>query len=81
MAEQKVTFNVAPNDSRTIEISSGKIAKLANGSCVVRLGDTVVMVAACSGDAKPGQDFFPLQVDYREKYSAAGKFPRRLYQT
>ncbi|MBR2722717.1 MAG: polyribonucleotide nucleotidyltransferase [Lentisphaeria bacterium] len=75
MAEQKVTFNVAPNDSRTIEISSGKIAKLANGSCVVRLGDTVVMVAACSGDAKPGQDFFPLQVDYREKYSAAGKFP------
>ena len=41
----------------------------------VRQGDTIVFSAACSGEAKKGQDFFPLQVDYREKYSAAGKFP------
>jgi polyribonucleotide nucleotidyltransferase len=73
MAEEKVRFDIAPGKS--MEISTGKVAKLANGSCMVRMGDTVLLVAACSGPAKPGADFFPLQVDYREKYSAAGKFP------
>ena len=58
-----------------MEISTGKMAGLANGSCLVRLGDTIVLVAACSGAPREGADFFPLQVDYREKYSAAGKFP------
>ena len=55
--------------------STGKLANLANGACLVRLGDTIVLVAACSGAPREGTDFFPLQVDYREKYSAAGKFP------
>lgn len=73
MPEEKVIVNIGPG--KDIEISTGKIAKLANGSCTLRLGDTTVLVAACSGAAKPGQDFFPLQVDYREKYSAAGRFP------
>ena len=73
MPEEKVTVNIGPG--KDIEIATGKIARLANGSCTLRMGNTVVMVAACSGDAKPGQDFFPLQVDYREKYSAAGRFP------
>ena len=73
MAEEKVVFNIAEN--RTMEISTGKIAKLANGSCVVRMGDTMLLATACTGPARPGADFFPLQVDYREKYSAAGKFP------
>ena len=73
MPEAKVTVNIGPG--KDITLSTGKIAKLANGSCVIRQGDTTVLSAACSGDAKPGQDFFPLQVDYREKYSAAGRFP------
>jgi polyribonucleotide nucleotidyltransferase len=73
MAEEKVIFNIAEN--KTMEISTGKMAKLANGSCLVRMGDTILLAAACSGPARPGSDFFPLQVDYREKYSAAGKFP------
>ena len=73
MAEEKVIFNIAEN--RTMEISTGKIAKLANGSCVIRMGDTMLLATACTGPARPGADFFPLQVDYREKYSAAGKFP------
>ena len=73
MPEEKVIVNIGPG--KDIEISTGKIAKLANGSCTLRLGDTTVLVAACSGAAKPGQDFFPLQVDYREKFSAAGRFP------
>ncbi|QSH41158.1 polyribonucleotide nucleotidyltransferase [Lentisphaerota bacterium ZTH] len=73
MAEEKVLFNIS--EEKSMEISTGKLAKLANGSCLVRMGDTVLLVAACSGPARPGSDFFPLQVDYREKYSAAGKFP------
>jgi polyribonucleotide nucleotidyltransferase len=73
MAEEKIVFEF--DGSRNMEISTGKVAKLANGSCVVRLGDTVVLAAACSGAPREGTDFFPLQVDYREKYSAAGKFP------
>ena len=73
MPEASVTISIGAG--KEITISTGKIAKLANGSCVVRQGDTTVLSAACSGNAKPGQDFFPLQVDYREKYSAAGRFP------
>ncbi len=73
MSEEKVAFQIC--EGKTMEISTGKIANLAAGSCTVRLGDTIVLAAACSGPAKPGSDFFPLQVDYREKYSAAGKFP------
>ncbi len=73
MAETKVSVEIAPG--KTIEISTGKMANLANGSCIIRMGDTVLLAACCSGDARKGSDFFPLQVDYREKYSAAGKFP------
>lgn len=73
MAEEKVVFQLDAN--RTMEISTGKMANLANGSCLVRLGDTIVLSAACAGAAKPGTDFLALQVDYREKYSAAGRFP------
>ncbi len=73
MAEHKVCFELA--GGKSMEISTGKVAGLANGSCLVRMGDTIVLAAACSGDAKVGQDFFPLQVDYREKYSASGRFP------
>ncbi len=73
MAEQKVNFSI--DGVKNIEISTGKMGNLANGACIVRMGDTVVMAAACSGNARPGTDFLALQVDYREKYSAAGKFP------
>ena len=73
MAEEKIVFQL--DDTKSMEISTGKMANLANGSCLVRLGDTVVLAAACSGAPREGADFFPLQVDYREKYSAAGKFP------
>ncbi|MCQ2380475.1 MAG: polyribonucleotide nucleotidyltransferase [Victivallaceae bacterium] len=73
MAEEKIVFDF--DGSRTMEISTGKVAKLANGACIVRQGDTMVLVTACSGAPREGTDFFPLQVDYREKYSAAGRFP------
>jgi polyribonucleotide nucleotidyltransferase len=61
---------------RLFSIETGKYAKQANGSVMVRYGDTMVLVTAvASAEAKEDQDFFPLQVEYREKTSAAGKFP------
>src|SRR5580693_4184387 len=63
-------------DGQKITIETGKIAKQANGAVVVRSGDTVVLVSACSNEeAKPNAAFFPLTVDYREYTYAAGKFP------
>ena len=73
MQETKVSFEIQPG--KVMEISTGKIANLANGACVVRMGDTVILSAVCSGPARKGSDFFPLQVDYREKFSAGGRFP------
>ena len=61
---------------KSFSIETGRFAKQANGSVMVRYGDTMVLVTAvASPEAKPDQDFFPLQVEYREKTSAAGKFP------
>src|SRR3989449_9683042 len=59
-----------------IHIETGKLAKQADGAVTVQLGETIVVVAAVAATkAKPGQDFFPLTVDYREKAAAAGRFP------
>lgn len=61
---------------RLFSIETGRYAKQANGSVMVRYGDTMVLVTAvASSEAKEGLDYFPLQVEYREKTSAAGKFP------
>src|SRR5678810_543794 len=69
----KVTATVG---GKQIHIESGKIAKQADGAVTVQLGETIVIVAAVAATkAKAGQDFFPLQVDYREKAAAAGRFP------
>ncbi|HCN29046.1 MAG TPA: polyribonucleotide nucleotidyltransferase, partial [Verrucomicrobiales bacterium] len=60
----------------TLEIETGKLAKLADGAVTVRLGETIVIVTAVSATKiKEGLDFFPLSVEYKEKASAAGKFP------
>jgi polyribonucleotide nucleotidyltransferase len=61
--------------AQPLSISTGKLAKQANGAVVVQYGDTVVLAAATSGPGREGIDFFPLTVDYREKTYAAGKFP------
>lgn len=59
----------------TLSFETGQLAKQAAGSCLVRLGDTVVLVATATGSPRPGIDFFPLTCDYRERTAAAGKFP------
>src|SRR5213082_4231279 len=62
--------------TQQIHIETGKLAKQADGAVTVQLGETIVIVAAVAAtNAKPGQEFFPLTVDYREKAAAAGKFP------
>src|SRR5436190_13061668 len=67
---------VAHLGGKEIIIETGKFAKQADGAVTVQLGETIVVVAAVAATkAKPGQDFFPLTVDYREKAAAAGKFP------
>src|ERR1700681_3864735 len=69
------TFEVDLN-GRKISLETGKMAKQANGAVVVRSGDSVVLVTACtSEDPKPGASFFPLTVDYREYTYSAGRFP------
>src|SRR3954452_23165406 len=60
---------------KTISLETGKLAKQASGAVVVRVGDTMTLVASVSGPGREGLDFFPLTVDYREKVYAAGKFP------
>ncbi|MFA6186938.1 MAG: polyribonucleotide nucleotidyltransferase [Phycisphaerae bacterium] len=60
---------------KTISIETGKIAKQADGAVIVRCGDTMVLVAVASAPPRENIDYFPLSVDYREKLSAAGKFP------
>ncbi len=61
---------------RTLTLEFGKVAQLANGSCLVRYGDTVVLsTATASKEPKEGIDFFPLSVDYEEKLYSVGKIP------
>jgi len=61
---------------KVMSIETGRLAKQAHGSVVARLGDTMVLATVVGAkDPKPGQDFFPLSVDFRENYAAAGKFP------
>lgn len=63
-------------DGRTITIETGKLAKQADGSVMVRMGDTMLLATVCANqDATPGTDFMPLQVEYKEKFSASGRFP------
>src|SRR5260370_40725319 len=65
-----------PIGDKQIIIETGKLPKQAVGAVTVQLGETIVLVAAVgAAKAKPGQEFFPLTVDYREKAAAAGKFP------
>ena len=66
----------APIGANHIHIETGKLAKQADGSVTVQLGETIILVAAVAASkAKAGQEFFPLTVDYREKAAASGKFP------
>ncbi len=71
-----ITKTIDLGDGREISVETGKLAKQADGSVVVRQGDTMILATIVSSkEAMEGVDFLPLTVDYREKYAAAGKFP------
>lgn len=64
------------SDGRTITLETGKVAKQADGSVTLRMGDTMLLATVCAAkDATPGTDFMPLQVEYREKFASSGRFP------
>jgi polyribonucleotide nucleotidyltransferase len=70
-----------PLGNHTLSIETGKIAKQADGSCLVRLGDTVVLATACAQkEPRVGVDFLPLTVDYRENNYASGKIPGGFFK-
>ena len=71
-----ITKNVALPDGRVITLETGKLAKQADGAVMLRLGNTMLLATVCAAkDAVPGTDFMPLQVEYKEKYAAFGRFP------
>ena len=69
-------------DGREITLETGKVAKQADGSVTLRMGDTFLLATVTAAkDATPGIDFMPLQVEYREKFASAGRFPRGILET
>ncbi|MBS4014525.1 MAG: polyribonucleotide nucleotidyltransferase [Bacteroidetes bacterium] len=69
------------NDGRSIILETGKLAKQADGSVVLKSGNTMLLATVVSNkEAREGQDFFPLSVDYQEKYAAAGRFPGGFFK-
>lgn len=73
------TFDIG--DGRMVSIETGKLAKQADGACVVRMGDTMLLATVVAKkDAAENVDFMPLSVEYREKYAAAGRFPGGFFK-
>ncbi len=72
MSKHEVSIDVG---KKTLTIETGRMARLAAGSVVVRLGETMVLTGASTSKPRAGLDFFPLTVDYREKTYSAGKIP------
>ncbi|MBS9774606.1 MAG: polyribonucleotide nucleotidyltransferase [Tenacibaculum sp.] len=76
MIPKVFTQEISLGDGRTITLETGKLAKQADGSVVVRMGDTMLLATVVSArEANPGIDFLPLTVDYREKFAASGRYP------
>lgn len=78
---QGITHSFRLPDGREITIETGKLARQAEGSVIVRLGDCMLLATACAKeDAKEGVDFMPLTVDYQEKYASSGRFPGGFFK-
>jgi polyribonucleotide nucleotidyltransferase len=81
MSQTGITHSFDIGDGRMISLETGKLAKQADGSVVVRIGDTMILATIVSNkDAKEGVDFLPLTVDYQEKYASAGRFPGGFFK-
>lgn len=81
MSQTPITKTFQLSDGRTISIETGKLAKQADGSVVVRMGECMLLATVVSSHkAKEGADFLPLSVDYQEKFAAAGRFPGGFFR-
>jgi polyribonucleotide nucleotidyltransferase len=81
MIPQAITEKITLSDGREITIETGKLAKQADGSVVVRMGDTMLLATVVANkEANEGVDFLPLTVDYREKFYAGGKIPGNFFR-
>lgn len=81
MAKNAISKTFDSGDGRTVTIETGKLATQADGSVVVRVGDCMLLATVVSAtEPKEGQDFFPLSVDYQEKFSAAGRIPGGFFR-
>ena len=81
MSQNAVVKSFKLADGREISIETGKLAKQADGSIVLRMGDCMILATAVSSpDAKPGVDFMPLTVDYQEKFASAGRIPGGFFR-
>jgi len=81
MSQTGITHSFDLGDGRMVSLETGKLAKQADGSVVVRLGDTMILATIVSNkEAKEGVDFLPLTVDYQEKYASAGRFPGGFFK-
>ena len=81
MSKIGITHSFDLGDGRMITLETGKLAKQADGSVVVKMGDTMLLATVVSAkEAKPGVDFMPLSVDYQEKFAAAGRFPGGFFK-
>lgn len=78
---QAITETIVLKDGREVTIETGKLAKQADGAVVVKMGGTMLLATVVAAkDANPGVDFLPLTVDYREKFSAAGRIPGNFFR-
>ena len=81
MGPQGFTQTIHMPNGQEITLNTGRYAKQADGSVMLRCGDTVLLATVCSAtEVAPETDFFPLSVDYREKYYATGKFPGGFFK-
>ena len=81
MKPQGIKKTIDLGDGRTISLETGILAKQADGSVTVRMGDTILLATVvATKEAREGIDFLPLQVEYREKFSAAGRFPGGFFK-
>lgn len=74
------SINIDLGSGKSLHIETGKLALLCNGSVTLRQGDSSVLVCAVSSQPRPGIDFFPLQVEYRERFAAAGRIPGSFFR-
>ena len=80
MIPKTFTQEIRLEDGRTITLETGKLAKQAHGSVVVKMGDCMLLCTVVSSYNSGHVDFLPLTVDYREKFAAAGRYPGGFFK-